>query len=63
MVTSDYVRGLHINPELIGIASDFLRKGDPQPCWYSYDSELIRPRRSTLSVLSRPEENPVLSSA
>ena len=62
-VTSEYIRGLRIKPELIGIASDFHRKGDAQACWYQYEGELIKPKRNTLSVLSRSEESAVLSSA
>lgn len=54
MVTNEYIRGLRIKPELIGIASDFHRKGDTQACWYQYESELIKPKRNTLSVLSKP---------
>jgi hypothetical protein len=61
-VTTDYVRCIRIKPELIGIASDFSRKGEAD-CWYHYEPELIRPKRSTLSVIGKTEEGVAISSA
>lgn len=53
-VTTDYVRGVSIRPELIGIAADFSRKDNPD-CWYKYGPELMRPKRSTVSVMGKVE--------
>jgi hypothetical protein len=62
-LTNDYVRCVRIKPELIGIAADFNRKGQANSCWYQYDPELIKPKRATLSVISKAEETVAINSA
>lgn len=49
-VTRENIRGVHIKPELIGIAGDYDRKGSsPNSCWYRFEEESIAPKKSTIS--------------
>jgi hypothetical protein len=62
-VSRDNVRAVHIKPELIGIASDYDRKGShPHSCWYKYEDQCIRTRRETIANLA-PQKDKALTSA
>lgn len=64
-VTRNNIRGVHIRPELIGIAGDYDRKGlNPNSCWYNYDQESISPKKETIaSTITKEQSTKALKSA